>query len=476
MTILLRQNRLRLVAGAIAALVLVALPLDAQAQSVIDRLSGFDEARMASVAHWIEQPDDLSLAREAAKLLYQVNRTLRGGELESELDTTGASSSRSTDPLSIAAGHLVSIRGQVTAIRAWQLPDPLSDVLEFEVVYRVEVVESGSARPVVVITSEIPIAWIALDGPQGSGRETSATGVRLRAASDAHPAVMAAPALTWLANSRSGVSADWALLGEHGFDVSVLEDVRSRDRQPLRSEDSDAFYPLLKVAAAIGSAGNVKLSDGRVVVPSQEPAVDLLKDSASMVGRFIRLDVHTVRVMRVAVTQSRTKAQLGSDHYWQIDAIGDLGNVIIRIESEGGKAANFENRYPISIATRELPPFFKPLLTAGNATEADSTDMAMVSTSIGVDGYFYRLWSYESEYMARHGGGNQFGPLVIASRIIDMEPKRGDADSVSRIGWFVAALTVGAILTTIITGTITSRRDAAAKRRQLAKLPERILD
>lgn len=465
----LHGNPFRLFAGAVIIAGL-ASPSIIQAQSVVDRLSGFDESRLASVAPWAEQPEDERLGREAAKLLYQVNRLARSGTLAGDSSTTDPSA----DSSSAAIGHRGSIRGQATAIDSWKLPESLAEVLEFDAVYRVEVTASGSSNPTVVITSEVPEAWLAANGSK-SIHETSATGVWLRAAGDGL-AVIAAPSLTWLANAKSDVPADWALLGEHGFDVSLLEGVRARDRQPLRSEDSNAFYGLLNVAAAIGSARDVTLSDGTEVIPSREPAADLLRNSAAMVGRFVRIDVQTIRVLRVAVTEPSTKEQLGSGHYWQIDAIGDLGNVIIRIESEGDQAATFENRYPVSIAVRELPAFLESLIDQSTGTPAESSDMAMLATKISVDGFFYRLWSYQSDYMARHGGGSQFGPLVIASGISDIEPPRGDVVGVSRIGWYLAALTLFAILATIAGSIITSRRDAAAKRRQQGELPDQIFD
>ncbi|MGV3483518.1 MAG: hypothetical protein ACO1RT_03760, partial [Planctomycetaceae bacterium] len=64
---LLKLARCGQTAGAIAA-VLVTWAATSRAQSVIDRLSGFDTQRLTAVAQWVEQPADESLAQEAAKL------------------------------------------------------------------------------------------------------------------------------------------------------------------------------------------------------------------------------------------------------------------------------------------------------------------------------------------------------------------------------------------------------------------------
>ncbi len=430
-------------------LILGLLVATANAQSVVDRLSGFDAARIAAVADWIEQPTDESAGREAAKLIYQVNRLTRSGN-------------SSIDPAAVATvGSLVSIRGQATNIDAWKLPESLSDVLEFETLYRVEVTEPATGKKCIVLTSSVPTAWIKSNEPTAMP-ETSATGVWVRLGDESQLAIVAAPALTWLANANSGVSTDWAMLGERGFDVALLEGVRSRDRQPLKPEDSTAFYSLLNVAASIGSVDGQR---NTIIEPTPAPAAELLKSSAALVGRYVRIDVQTIRLTRIAVNEPTTQEQLGSDLYWQLDAIGDLGNVAIRIESNDHEDALFENRYPVSVAVRDLPPFLTKLM-AEAAGDVETTDVAMVATKITVDGIFYRLWSYESDFMDRHGGGNQFGPLVLAARIVSSEPPHGDVIGVSRLGWYIAGLVVFGIVAATLGGILTSRRDAAVRRKR----------
>lgn len=446
------------------------------AQSLIDRLSGFDETRIAAVAGWADKPDDEPLGREAAKLLYQVNRLGRSGAINTnpqELNPAAAN-----DPVGV--GSLQSLRGIVQRIDRWPLPADLKQVLDFAQLYRVEVTGGSPSKTWVVLTSVIPSAWLK-PGAEAMVQETSASGVLVRLETTEQPAIVASPALTWLASapkepseiptdvptpdaSSVGFPADWTMLGSLGFDLALLDGVQSRNRQPLRAEDSPAFYSLLRIAATLAELKS-NAEGVKTVPPHQIPPAELLKRSSEMVGRYVQMDLQTVRMTRIAILESSTQTQLGSDHYWQIDALGDLGNVVIRIESAGHEPAIFENRYPVSIVIRELPPFLVKAIEQSTGESADVSDVAMFSNQIQIEGVFFRLWSYDSDFMKQYGGGKQFGPLLIASRIADIEPARGEATAVSYVGWYVAAFALLFIAIAIVTGLLSARHDAAAKRR-----------
>ncbi len=66
--------------------------------------------------------------------------------------------------------------------------------------------------------------------------------------------------------------------------------------------------------------------------PQAVEPVTLLSEPDGLVGQWLRMDLETVQVTRIAVTEPHRQAQLGSDHYYQIDAVGDLKNVVVKIE------------------------------------------------------------------------------------------------------------------------------------------------
>ena len=232
---------------------------------------------------------------------------------------------------------------------------------------------------------------------------------------------------------------------------------------------------LLRIAADIHAA------DPAVALPfdaANEPPVNLLKQSKQWVGRYIRMQLQTIRLTRVRITDEATKSKLGGDSYWQLDCVGDLGNVVVKIDNGTKDPAVFENRYPVSIVVRDLPEFLQQQAQSGigakgtKPLQADQVDTAMVSTQIVVDGFYYRLWSYESRFMDQHGGGDQFGPLVIAAHVLNNEPPHTDVLGVSRIAWFVAIIATAVILAAVIGSWFASRSDAAAKRRPIETLPD----
>jgi len=143
--------------------------------------------------------------------------------------------------------------------------------------------------------------------------------------------------------------------------------------------------------------------------------------------------------------------------------LGDLGNVVIRIEPEDKtvEPATFVNRYPISLATMRLPDFLARAMDEGQPPGLRN-DVLMLSQQLLIDGFFYRLWSYENELMQQHGG-NQFGPLVMASQIIDIEPPRNDVVGVGKIGQWAAIAAVVMMLAAGAWIYTTSKQDARAR-------------
>ena len=84
-----------------------------------------------------------------------------------------------------------------------------------------------------------------------------------------------------------------------------------------------------------------------------------------------------------------------------------------------------------------------------------------------IDGFFFRLWGYESDFMSQQGSGQQFGPLVMATRFRNLEPQSEDPIGVGVIGTGAAVV----VLTAMAMIWWWQRRawaadDAARRRRQ----------
>ncbi len=421
------------------------LPADAAA---FDWLAGFDRPRLIRIGQWAAQAASGSATAdpqqrdEAARLLFQIKRLAR--VQPDSLQPAAGTLAAAGDQASIGEwqpGTRVSIHGRATALSVATLPPPLADQLELRRLFLVTVT-TADGRVVSVLSAAVPLEWLAgqpSDQPGQPGQvgqpldePTSLAGVVVAAASDladsggegAIQAVVATADLAWHPTvDRLGdqpAAADWALLAERGFDLSQVAKIRQRARQPLLAADRDAFYPLLAIAG--------QLADGDWSgVEAVQPA-ELLQNPAPWVGRRLRMRCKVVRATRVMLQQPELESRLGSDHYWQIDALGDLAGVEVRLQSLDPEAAPalFAGQFPVSLVGLQLPDFLASEAGLDDDSAIVRSDVGKLARQVVVEGVFYRLWSYDSALMEQHGGGQQFGPLIMVSRIIDQEPVRDE--------------------------------------------------
>jgi len=185
--------------------------------------------------------------------------------------------------------------------------------------------------------------------------------------------------------------------------------------------------------------------------------IDLLQSPRQFTGQWISLDVETVRITRVAAESSPRQSEIGSRFYFQIDAIGDLGRVQLKIEVPDGPPVAMENRYPVTVVTATLPAFLQ---------EAHGNDFVSTQTvPIRVEGFFYRLWSYESDFM-KSRGGKQFAPLVIGGVIEDRRAASSDPIGVNLIGRVAAIGIIAGIVAVAVFGWVTRRGDRESRKRR----------
>ncbi len=402
--------------------------------SAIELISGFDLARIDAAY----PPSDPAAAGELAKLVYR---------LQSVNESVLVERARGNDPQSV--GQAMPIDGTIRSIEFVDVPPELVEFLEFRRL-KLIVVQSGE-NDLTVVTANV-------SNDAAIGDRVRGVGVVIESASD-RSVTIASPRLSWIPDSAPSVG--WQMLAGEGVDIGALADVSTRNRKPLMAADADAFYAIMSASA------NVATRTDLPAAPSIG-ATKLLTDAKSLAGQWMQLDLETVQITRIAVTQPNRRSQLGSDHYFQIDAVAELGNAIIKIESSDdsdGSAATFERRYPVSIVVRDLPPFLNK--TIWEVAGPDAV-VAEVSRQISIEGFFFRLWSYQTEYMQQFGGDDQFGPLLIAAKITDKAITSSDPVGVAMIGWLAAIGIFGGLIATVLWHRYTTAGDRAVstKRKQ----------
>ncbi|MCC9600002.1 hypothetical protein LOC67_05465 [Stieleria sp. JC731] len=397
------------------------------AENALNLLSGFDDQRIQNCY----PVTDTESAAEMAKLLYRIKsineKRLQQSSLQLDSDIT--------------PGDVVHVEGAIESIRQYPLPDDLSEYLEMDAFQEV-IINHASGKPFSIFAP--PLA-----GKIAKGDMVSADAILVQK-SDTTTA-LAAKRLAWFPTNPE--KQGWQMLSSVGFDLSLISDAASRNRRVLQAEDADAFYGLMAAAQKVSS-----VNGGERVDP-----VALLTRPTELFAQWISIDAAVVRVTRIAIDSESVRQQLGQDHYFQIDASGDLGKKVLRLEraeGETGPAIEMSGSYPVTLVSTKLPEFLDAEFRQRNSL------VAMISHPVTVEGFFYRLWSYSNEFMTKEGGGKQVGPLIVAADWTSrLDPTLEEESGIAWFGYVLAALILGAVLGTFIWQRKNTREDAAIRER-----------
>ncbi len=286
-------------------------------------------------------------------------------------------------------GELFALRGRAKLVTEHKLSTELAQQMEFGRYYAVQIaldVPLGNAPlQALVLTRVVPRAWKPgepLDEP------AIADGLLLKLgppqANDRQPIMFAAGRVGWLPESSP--------LARAGFDVSLFDAVRESNGQGLLAADREPFYQLL---AAVGRA---EKPPGSANSPVDLAA--LLQQPAEHHGEAFTVRGTARRIVKVLIGDVGLRERLGFDHYYEIDLFVPLGEARIRLDAAvpAKEGPTFESTYPVTLVARQLPPG----LEAGEDLHA----------AVAAEAVFFKLWTYESAYMARHGR-SQPAPLLV---------------------------------------------------------------
>ncbi|QDT02897.1 hypothetical protein K227x_12760 [Rubripirellula lacrimiformis] len=432
----------------VGALLGAVIACPAKAEEVFDLLGGFDRTRIDACYPVVD--DDT--AGELAKLSYRLQR-IAPTALAGRATPLALGPDAQSDDIDI--GSAVRFDGTIQSIDRIPVPPALVEYLEFSVVRSVQLqVDDAAIRvlsPGLVSEAKVGdraggVGVVIQPGPKVDSPQSP----------DADPMVLVAGRMDWMPSQSPSVG--WQLLAETGVDLSGVAALASRNRKPLTAADGDAFYAILATSEQIGRRQDVP-------VPATVDAIELLTDPQAMAGQWIRMELETVQITRVTVTTENRIAQLHQDHYFQIDAVADLGNAVVKIEDDnhGLPDAVFENRYPVSVVTTELPAFLNEAIWRQTGNQSV---LAEINRPVAIDGFFLRLWSYQTQYMKQFGGEDQFGPLIVAARVTDRAPASADPVGVSIIGWIAAVAVLVVLVATFLWHRITSAGDRKIRERQ----------
>ena len=404
---------------------------DANNRDVTDALPGFDNDRIASVLN------DKS-GGELARLVYRVDRI--APSTRQRLDA--GIPNDPVENVAAAVGSWVNVTGTIIDRRRVRVPESIAEYLEFDVVEKIRIETAGG--PAQLFTRRVAAAAAV-------GDQLSAGGVVVQTRGDAGnilTLVVASPRWT----PETIADAGHRTLAESGVDLSVIEDLRRIDRSPLSDADATAFYQFIAAAERSEPPPNLPVT----------PTVELLRNSGAKIGSWVSLRVELSGVTRVVVDAEDSPIDEKRDHYFQYDAVADLGESDIVIKTPDGDL-NFSGRYPVSIVSAD-PPDQRLMADSFDGGRSSGNDVYVpLNRTAVVEGLFYRLWAYDTELTAGDAK-TQFGPLVMASSMRPVAAGAADPVGVQILGNIAAAVVVVGLIGTLVFFWVVRRGDPKTSR------------
>lgn len=212
------------------------------------------------------------------------------------------------------------------------------------------------------------------------------------------------------------------LLAGNGVDIGALDRLRPNANGPMRKVDSLSFYQMLTAANALDR--------------KQFPVGDLvdfkacLQSASKSVGQPMQLRGTVRKITEVQVSDPDAQAEFGLDRYYQLHLFLPLDQqeIVIRSKdqsSDSEQVMRLNSRFPITVCCRELP----------------DEKSVMEGKLVSVQGFFFKLWNYESELSRTKSTRlNQISPLIIAL------PPTLIAEDGATISWWIGAAAVLMIL------------------------------
>ena len=407
----------------------------APAQAPDRLLGGFDDARIADLGQnaVTGQPPDFNdsddVVGEWARLIFQMRR-LSDDTLRAQSMTPGQLAS------------FTPVDGRVVSVGRLSVSEPLAELLDLNEVVRIGLRDDDGGPLTLIAPPDLP--------PLRPGDRLWGAGLVVRAQ---NPKILAAGPLRW--DPVAAVSAGLESLRAADVDLAAVRQVAALPAVPLGPVDTLVFYPAISAAKRAGDlpADQPPRSSVRSVT-----GVQLLggpPGPALATGDWISTTLTMIRATRVGIQSPDRQAEAGGDHFWQIDAISDLGNVRVDVQRPVGEPVRVGSRTPVSIVAATLPQ---------SLLQTDPGALVLTfKRDLRVEGYFYRRWSYDSDLMDAAGGGRQVAPLLIAGHI---EPivRSSDPAGVRWVGYAAAGGGLTLLLFGVGYGWFNSAADRRVKR------------
>jgi hypothetical protein len=408
-------------------------------------------------------------------------------------------------------GLLGAWHGRVIEARTLRIDPNLMPGLGWKEVYALKL-----APNLQVIAKDVPALWLSaseLNQPicvQGLGLISQVQENQPEAGNRSVPQVVIASRVAWQSHqSATGQGTDqlatglqpklspgWTALLQSHWDLASCDAIELLHGQSLTSKDTRPFYTLL---AASNEPQSQETEDRAYSVmewirrtESMKSTKSLVREQQRSVAERIDARVQIRRIQRVDVRNAQSQAWLGSNHYYQLDGLADIGPS--RIEVKYGKDYEpiaYEREFPITLVATKLPAWLlsdpATLISSSDLSQEtidlDSASSIAWTTKIRVDvsGYAYRIWRFRTPQVSAvtQDTGYQQAPMLVVDRWnLPEGPLGSDSLESDRASGPSKSWSIGSILTTLLgflaIAWFAYRMSATAKPR--LKPPERRKD
>lgn len=245
-----------------------------------------------------------------------------------------------------------------------------------------------------------------------------------------------------------GLNANQTFLLEHRWNLTwldLMQDLQSDPIKPLSQQEMEPYFSLMAIAKKEPLKTETSPENEKQVSTKAKSVPDLLgslmkqeKSLPKPTLERVEMQMRIVRVTRVRVDDATQIGFLGSDHYFQLDCMADIGNRSYEIKTDSDPVV-YRKEYPVTCVSIDVPNW---LLTTDETAADDKalstpdTEQANEGDSVVwfprkkavAKGWCYRYWSYKTKEISSLMGENkrQVGPLVVIDSL-----QRGIADSES---------------------------------------------
>ena len=408
-------------------------------------------------------------------------------------------------------GLLGAWHGQVIEARTLRIDPNLMPGLGWKEVYALKL-----APNLQVIAKDVPALWLSaseLNQPicvQGLGLISQENENQSEGANRSVPQVVIASRVAWQSHqSATGQSTDqlatglqpklspgWTALLRSHWDLASCDAIELLHGQSLTSKDTRPFYTLLAASNEPQSqeteARAYSVMEWIRRTESMKSTKSLVREQQRSVAERIDARVQIRRIQRVDVRNAQSQAWLGSNHYYQLDGLADIGPS--RIEVKYGKDYEpiaYEREFPITLVATKLPAWLlsdPTTLISSSDLSQETIDLESASsiawtTKIRVDvsGYAYRIWRFRTPQVSAvtQDTGYQQAPMLVVDRWnLPEGPLVSESLESDRATGPSNSWSIGSILTTLLgllaIAWFAYRMSATAKPR--LKPPERRKD